>query len=238
MNIEIPTIHKISSMKKLLSLILFLSTCTQLDAQKIEDALVRETTQLSDSTFRLIEKNRENDTIILGMLSSINPEIKDGEFTFFDNNGLMEAKGRYSKNVMSGIWTFYNKQGIILKEIDYDKPVKLLVSNMDEYKDDFVVVEESPVYSNKKYESIHKYIEDNLNYPPYPRILNIKGKVMVLFTIDENGSVCRISVMQGTENLDLNLEAVRVVAESGQWKSGIQRNKPVPVKQYVFVTFK
>jgi len=225
-------------MKKLLSLIFLLGTCTSLDAQKLEEALVRETKQISDSTFRLIEKNRENDTIILGVLSSVNPEIKDGEFKFFDNKGLIQAKGKYSKNVMSGIWRFYDKKGNIVKEVDYDKPVKLLVSNMDEYKDDFVIVEERPEYKNNKYESIYKYIEDNLIYPPYPGKLNLKGKVMVLFTVDENGSVCRISVLKGTEDLDLNLEAVRVVAESGQWKPGKQRDKPVPVKQNVIVTFK
>jgi TonB family protein len=225
-------------MKKLLSLLLFLGTCAFLDAQTQEDDLIRETLQLPDSTFQLIGKNNENDTIIFGMLSSIVPEIKDGEFKFFDDNGLLEVKGRYSNNVMSGIWTFYDKDGSILKEIDYDKPVKLLVSDMGEYKDDYFLVEEMPEFENNKYESIYEYFDDNLIYPPYPRKLNLKGHVMVLFTIDERGSVCRISVVKGTENLDLNLEAVRVVAESGPWKCGTQRNKPVPVKQNVTVTFK
>lgn len=225
-------------MKIFLVLILFISSCTHLHAQKIEDALVRDITQLSDSTYLLIEKNKLNDTIVLGKLMSIDPEIKDGEFLFFNESGWLEAKGKYSKNVMSGIWIFYNENGVIEKEIDYDKPLKLLVSNLEEFSSDFLIVEESPVYKNHKYESIDKFIQDNLIYPPYPRKMNIKGRVVVLFTIDENGIVSKITVVQGTEDLDLNLEAVRVVVESGVWIAGKQRNKPVPVKQSVFITFK
>ena len=89
----------------------------------------------------------------------------------------------------------------------------------------FFVVEEMPEYPGSFY-ALGQYIkgmEDKLS-----REKNLKGEVLVGFTIDEAGKVINITVLEA-DNDALAKSAIDIVSWMGDWSPGKQRGKPVPV---------
>ncbi|MGF1585540.1 MAG: carboxypeptidase-like regulatory domain-containing protein [Bacteroidales bacterium] len=89
----------------------------------------------------------------------------------------------------------------------------------------FFVVEELPVYPGNFY-ALGQYVksmEEKLS-----REQNLKGEVLVGFTIDENGKVSDIRVLE-TDNITIASSAIDIVSGMADWTPGKQRGKPVPV---------
>lgn len=61
-----------------------------------------------------------------------------------------------------------------------------------------------------------------------PKIKNLKGKVIVQFVIEIDGSLSDMKVMRDI-GYGTGIEALRVLALSPKWKPGIQDGKPVRV---------
>jgi len=99
----------------------------------------------------------------------------------------------------------------------------------------FVVVEEMPVFPGGDVALI-KFIAENTNYPERAKEANIQGKVVLRFCITENGSVSRVSVLEGVDP-DLDAEAMRVAKILPAFKPGKQGGKAVPVWYMVPITF-
>jgi len=81
-----------------------------------------------------------------------------------------------------------------------------------------------------------KYIGENITYPEKAKESNIQGRVILRFCITENGSVSRVSVLNGVDP-DLDAEAVRVVKTLPAFNPGRQGGKAVPVWYMVPITF-
>lgn len=235
-------------MKKLFLFCLVLCQSILLMAQK-PIKLFKETRQLPNGKFQLVEKNKKGDILIVGTLSSINPEVRDGEFNFYDADKIFEAKGFYTENVPSGIWNYYNKQGEIVKSINCDKTIQFLNADTIKPKEVFLVVEQMPDFrisdsdtipSNEPFMNTNyfrKYVNENLVYPIYAAKKNISGRIFVQFIITETGKVCNLKLIISSGNLDLNMEALRLISESPLWKPGRQRNIPVAVVYTFPITF-
>jgi len=73
---------------------------------------------------------------------------------------------------------------------------------------------------------LSKWVYTYLRYPKQAVDNGIQGKVLVGFTIDENGKVGDVRVLKGVDEL-LDAEAVRVVSASPDWKPGKVRGKKV-----------
>ena len=68
----------------------------------------------------------------------------------------------------------------------------------------------------------------HLEYPAEARAAGKQGRVMVKFTVNEDGKVSDVSVLRGIDPA-LDAEAVRVVNSSPHWKPGEKDGKKVPV---------
>ncbi len=100
----------------------------------------------------------------------------------------------------------------------------------------FVQVDVMPEFPGGD-EAILKYIFENTNYPESAKTNGIQGKVIVRFAVDTDGSVKKISVLQGVDP-ELDKEAVRVVSSLPAFeKPGIVDGKPVPVWYMLPITF-
>jgi hypothetical protein len=89
----------------------------------------------------------------------------------------------------------------------------------------FFVVEELPAYPGNFY-ALGQYVkgmEEKLS-----REQNLKGDVLVGFTIDENGKVSDIRILE-TDNITIASGAIDIVSGMADWAPGKQRGKPVPV---------
>lgn len=97
-------------------------------------------------------------------------------------------------------------------------------------------VEENPEYPGGKI-GLTRYLKDNLVYPKEAEDNGITGTVVVVFIINEDGSVSDVKVQQGIGG-GCDQEAVRIVSAMRKWKPGKQGGVPVKVYGRLPITFK
>lgn len=85
-------------------------------------------------------------------------------------------------------------------------------------------------------QALYRYLTTNLRYPISAVEDEVQGKVMVEFTVCEDGKLCDEKV---TNTIDrrLAVEALRVVRNMPPWKPGSIDGKPVKVRYTVPVLF-
>lgn len=101
--------------------------------------------------------------------------------------------------------------------------------------------EVAPSFTYKKasgQEAIGKYLGAKIQYPSKPKNAGIEGKVMVQFVVTSDGTVRDVEVVKGSDNEDLDAEAVRVVSGMPSWVAGQQGGENVNVKYTQPITFK
>jgi TonB family protein len=195
-------------------------------------------TPINDSTHLIEEKDYKNRVIIQGYLSSTDPETRDGEFKFYNAKGELEATGEYSANIPAGIWNYYDSNGEIIRKIDYDKTLIFLMNDTIDYSDKIdTKTKNKPKLLDKKAGSFDSYIEQNLQYPIYYLRKDFGDKVLVSFIIDEEGNSKNLKILSSRGNLDLNMEALRLISESPRLKPGESNGKKVPILMNYTIDF-
>ncbi len=81
------------------------------------------------------------------------------------------------------------------------------------------------------------FLKSNLVYPKAARDSSIQGRVIVLFTVEKDGSITDVEVVRGVHPA-LDEEAVRVVSMMPKWKPGTQMGDIVRTKFTLPVLFK
>lgn len=71
-----------------------------------------------------------------------------------------------------------------------------------------------------------KYLGDNLRYPSSLVGKNIKGQVVVTFTVNAEGRVENVQIKKSLHP-EFDKEAMRVIRNSPRWKPALQNNKKV-----------
>ncbi|MBS1619987.1 MAG: energy transducer TonB [Bacteroidetes bacterium] len=74
-----------------------------------------------------------------------------------------------------------------------------------------------------------RQITSQIDYPDDAKALDIQGRVVVGFIVDENGNVGDVRVVRGL-NRSLDEESIRVVRKLQRFKPGSQGGKPVRVR--------
>ena len=85
-----------------------------------------------------------------------------------------------------------------------------------------------PEFNGGTLKDFTKWTNARLVYPEIAKENGVQGKVKVGFTIDKNGKVCDVKVLEGCDS-SLDKEAVRVVALSPKWKPATLNGKRVPM---------
>ena len=87
---------------------------------------------------------------------------------------------------------------------------------------------------------MHKYLKDNLEFPPSAEDKGSEGTVYVDFIVGSDGVVREATATSYTyDEVDpaFQTEALRVVNSMPRWIPGRQHGKPVDVKFSVPITF-
>ncbi len=100
----------------------------------------------------------------------------------------------------------------------------------------FQVVEEMPEFPGGM-EALLAYLSKNIKYPSIAQDNNIKGRVIVEFVVNKDGSIVE-PVVKRSVDTSLDNEAMRVIKAMPKWKPGKQRGKPVRVRYTVPVLFR
>lgn len=147
-----------------------------------------------------------------GTYISLSPEVKNGTFTWYYENGNKETETVYENNVQKSSQHWDQAGNIEARKI-----------------------EKQPTFPGGM-GNFYKYISENFRYPSVNNF-RPKGIIRISFVVDKDGS---ISDVYASETLDpyLDAEAVRVVKNSPKWEPGIQDGKVVRVKYNVPISMK
>ncbi|HBC77921.1 MAG TPA: hypothetical protein DCZ51_04785 [Bacteroidales bacterium] len=100
----------------------------------------------------------------------------------------------------------------------------------------YEVVDQMPVFKGGDL-AIIDFVRNNIKYPEPAMLKGIQGKVIVRFAIETDGSIDKVSVLQGVDP-DLDKEALRVVGTLPSFeKPGIKDGKAVPVWYNIPINF-
>ncbi|MBO4446695.1 MAG: M56 family metallopeptidase [Bacteroidales bacterium] len=92
----------------------------------------------------------------------------------------------------------------------------------------FEDVEIKPTFNGIDADEFARWVNSQLKYPEQAKQDGITGRVTLQFTIETDGSVTDVKVLQGVRE-DLDSESVRVVSASPKWEPGKHNGKPVKV---------
>jgi hypothetical protein len=207
-------------------------------------------TPLKNNTFDIKEFTRDSILMYKGVLSSIDPEVRQGKFYFYDNKGRVIVTGSYKQDIPYGTWVYYNDSFKAVKTINYSAVWDYLETEALNYTIDSTVLErlenkdketmnpDGTFYLTEKMPTFkggdpnlefNKYIKRILIYPVYAAKKGITGQVKLQFIIDSKGKLRNPLIISPVFS-DLNIEALRVSTESPVWKPGYHNNLPVNVK--------
>ena len=108
----------------------------------------------------------------------------------------------------------------------------------NDFSDDriFDVVEEMPMFPNGP-SGLFEYLSKNTHYPIVIDENGIRGRVIVTFVVEPDGSTSDVKVIKSVDPM-LDKEAVRLVESMPRWIPGKQNGNVVRVKYTLPVTFK
>ena len=120
-----------------------------------------------------------------------------------------------------------------------EKPGSVKIASASTEDMPFLIVEKMPSFRGGDLNDFRAWVQEHLQYPAEAVERNIQGRVVVTFTIEKEGSVSNILVLQSPDKL-LADEARRVIASSpaGAWTPGEQRGEKVRVKYTLPVDFR
>ena len=84
---------------------------------------------------------------------------------------------------------------------------------------------------------ITEFLSRNLHYPERAREINIQGRVVVQFVVNEDGSISNVIALRGI-GAGCDDEAVRVISAMPAWKPGSQNGFPVRILYTLPIMFK
>jgi TonB family protein len=237
--------------------ILFPETYTFCQTSDETSDSFKKITPLKNNTYDIKEFTSDSLLIYKGILSSINPDVRQGKFYFYDNKGKIIVTGLYKQDIPYGTWVYYNESFEPIKAINYSAVWDYLETGALDYKIDstilkslkkkdketmnpdgtFYLVEKMPSFNGGiPVLEFNKYINENLINPIYAARNGIGGQVEVQFIIDCEGKV-RNPVITNPIISDLKIEALRLLSESPIWKPGYQNNLPINVKYSWSISF-
>lgn len=150
------------------------------------------------------------------------PEGKDGICVYRDYHANGEPAEEYFK--------YSIVDGKLIKErlVNALFPDPEAVNKVPDPRSKFPIVEQKPGFMGGDANAFSQWVNAHLIMPKEAKENGIQGRVLLQFTVDEDGNVRDVKVAKGVHPC-LDKEAVRVVSSSPKWTPGKSRGKPVPV---------
>jgi periplasmic protein TonB len=124
-----------------------------------------------------------------------------------------------------------------IRKSDYPEIYSLVSKSRSSQRKEgmFTVVEERPSFPNGM-QALVQFISANIKYPEEALKNNIKGQVIIEFTIAKDGSATDFKIVKSL-GYGCDEEAVRVLKLLPDWVPAYQRGKPVSMKFKLPITF-
>ena len=175
--------------------------------------------------------------------------LKDSLWKYysFTVENRLSSIGNYKNDHRIGVWNFYTYAGDLKLQYDYtDKRVVFvkagsidtsakynIINGTDTVK---TLLERPPMFLEGD-EWFSRPLFTGLRYPLDAKTANIQGKVLIAFTIDQNGNVSNFRVKKEL-GYGCDEEALNAVKRTtAQWLPGILNSKPVVVEYVIPISF-
>ncbi|MBO4757692.1 MAG: energy transducer TonB [Bacteroidales bacterium] len=113
-------------------------------------------------------------------------------------------------------------------------------TSSDEVGIDYLLPEEDvlhPSFMGQDKNAFSKWIKEHQRYPQKAKKAGVYGRVLVSFTIDEEGRMTDVKLVRSVHPL-LDKEALRVIKSAPKkWTAGTRNGKPFAFKYYMPVIF-
>jgi len=152
---------------------------------------------------------------------SVDPDIRDGEFTWWYENGKLKQEATFDNNQITKIKN-WDEEGQLTMEKEFVR-----ITKKENGEDEYRAIEAAPKFPGGK-DALYHYIEKNVKYPLDAKKGGIEGSVVVRFIIDKEGKVINPEVVKSLYP-SLDAEALRLMKKMPRWKPGKQDGKYIRV---------
>jgi len=209
--------------------------------------------QLEDQTYSIEVLNNDSVLLFKGILSSLKPRIRDGQFDFYYPSGKLYASGAYRNDVPVNNWTYYDQNGQLFQTVNYgsnqsnsEEPPILPNEEQSakkpgkkknlEGEEEGRLVDASPAFKNDtKGWAFRAYCDSAMLVPAFVALMEEAQYATVQFLVDDQGKI-RHPKFKGTITPDLQAEILRVLTQMPDWQPAIHNKKPVSTRmQYTFM---
>lgn len=163
-----------------------------------------------------------------------NGHVKDVKATA---KNVITEEGEYKDGVKHGVW----KGSEMLRNYSYVESYemgKLIAgeSTQRSQKYQYSLSLFSPAQFIGGMDRFNQHVGSNLRYPSDAVAVKATGKVLVEFTVAEDGRVTEV-IAKISAHRALDAEAIRIVRSSPRWIPAAERGIPISVKYYIPITF-
>jgi protein TonB len=155
-----------------------------------------------------------------GFYSSINPEIKNGEFKYWYRSGKKQMDAAYENNEEIQICQ-YNEQGEITNEWERISIVKI---ENGKPVTEFRILQRSPKFPGGK-DAMNEFIIKHIKYPDNS---TIKGKTIVQFTVNIDGKAVNPIIINSLSP-EHDQEVFNLIRKMPKWQPGMQNGKSIAI---------
>jgi periplasmic protein TonB len=221
-------------MKYIFTFITFSLLTTYLCGQKTIDTLYfdskwKKTDKENCSYFRILVRQADNrfkcsdywktgEIQMTGAYSSLNPDIREGEFTYYYKNGNNKEISNYENNKPVALTRLFKEDGT------FDLACAGDLEMLDNIKEINIAITDFISFTRKK-----------IRYPETSRKNGVEGKVLVAFFINQNGIPYRIAIAQSV-NEEIDNEAIRII-KLFKWPSPVYKGEKTMILVALPVTF-
>ncbi|WP_298501910.1 energy transducer TonB [uncultured Maribacter sp.] len=167
-------------------------------------------------------------------IKKINDSVTSRVFSKTKNGKKIWAQS-YLREQPYGIWKYYDKKGNIESTRDYDFILKYgeyIPENAIRFSDLGLFVQ-----TDANSQKIQKHISKQFRYPEIDVEKRIQGKVTFQFTVDENGNVGNLRILEGV-NISLDTECFRIMHSLKKLEPYVKDGKKILVYFSFPITFK
>lgn len=197
-----------------------------------------------ENSYKVEDYYVSNKIQMIGYFSSLDDNIKHGDFKYYFENGNLSIEGKFEKNKKEGVWKYYYQEGKIWYQTFYSndmkngelnsyyrsgelrRKAKFKKNNLKNEKcfdskinnADYNPVIEEPMFVGGE-NAMMKFISENVVYPKQAHKNKIEGKVLVRFLITKRGEIDSIQFLSKPQPL-FDEEVLYVLALMPKWIPG------------------
>jgi TonB family protein len=194
-----------------------------------------------------------------GEYSSISPEIKQGHFIAYYENGFkkseyncvndtlqgesldfypsgkLKSKTHFLNNKKDGDFYEYSENDSLLRKKVFKAGYFVSCDGQEDSTDIYTKVDIFPEFPEGEY-ARQEFLAKNLKYPVDARESGIQGTVFTQFIVEKDGSITNIKVLRGIGG-GCDEECLRIIKLMPKWNSGKEFGKSVRVRFVLPIKF-